>query len=202
MTAKKRRTAAEVRPRSSEKRKRPPSRPKANGRCLTPTEAADRLSVTARWLRELAKKEGLPREPGRAGRYPWPAIREWYDQYREQKIIERVQPSTFSEERAAYLRTRRKLAEIELQERQGEVVRIADVSRVWNRMLDGLRAHLLSIPATWAPELVGISNVRAASAALTELRDQLMETMSGTYQERRNGKVKRGRNTAKNLQPS
>ena len=152
---------------ASEKRKRPASRKKAGDRWLTPAEAADRLGVTVRWLRSLTK-QGMPRESGRAGRYPWPGVREWYTKHLEQKVIERVQPSSLTDERAAYTRTRRELAEIELRKRQGEVVEIADVSRIWGEFLDKLRAILLNLPATLAPRVVGVKTVRQAMAQLDE----------------------------------
>lgn len=202
------RTSPQTTQRASEKGKRPASRKKAGGRWLTPAEAADRLGVTARWLRELVK-QGMPREPGRAGRYPWPSCREWYTKHLEQKVIERVQPSSLTDERAAYTRTRRELAEIDLQVRQREVVEIQDVSRIWGEFLDKLRAILLSIPATWTPELLtlGATSHRTMATKLTDLRDELMTCLSGVgneyrtpeaEKEKRNRKVKRGSGTTTN----
>ena len=152
---------------------------------LTPAEAADRLGRSPKWLRELASKQGLPREPGRGGRYPWPAIREWHHRYLENKIIEKLQPSNWRDERAAYTRVQRKLAELELRKREGELVEIATVVAVNGKMLDVLRQGLFSIPSTWTPELVvlDMKSPRKVMARLIELRDELMTCLRDEFTE-------------------
>ena len=132
---------------------------KRGTRWLTPTEAADRLGRSPKWLRELVK-QGMPREPGRAGRYPWPAIREWHDRYLEQKIVAKLQPASWKDERAAYTRTRRKMAELDLRKREGELVEIETARVVVGEMLDKLRHGLLNIPGTWSPDLIALGATR------------------------------------------
>ncbi len=147
-TSKKAAKSAETQRSPAKSEGNPPKSAKKRGtRWLTPAEAADRLGRSSKWLRELVK-QGMPREPGRAGRYPWPAIREWHDRYLENKLIEKLQPSNWRDERAAYTRVQRKLAELELRKREGELVEIATVVEVNGKMLDVLRHGLLNIPGT------------------------------------------------------
>ena len=175
--------------RSPAKSKGNPRKPagKRGALWLTPAEAADRLGRSPKWLRELASKQGLPREPGRGGRYPWPAIREWHHRYLENKIIEKLQPSNWRDERAAYTRVQRKLAELELRKREGELVEIEDVVRISGKMLDKLRAGLLNVPSTWTPELITLDmkSSRKVTAKLIELRDELMTCLRNEFPEER-----------------
>ncbi len=184
-TSKKAAKSAQKR-RSPAKSKGNPRKPagKRGTRWLTPAEAADRLGRSPKWLRELVK-QGMPREPGRAGRYPWPAVREWHDRYLEKKLIEKLQPSNWRDERAAYTRVQRKLAELELRKREGELVEIEDARRIWSDMLDKLRPGLLNIPNTWTPELValGATSHRKMVAKLTGLRDELMRCLRNEFPE-------------------
>lgn len=107
--------------------------------------------------------------------------------YLEQKIVAKLQPASWKDERAAYTRTRRKIAELELRKREGEVVEIETARAVVGEMLDRLRHGLLNIPGTWSPELIalGTTSQRKIAAKLTELRDELMTCLQNAFAEER-----------------
>ena len=81
-----------------------------------------------------------------------------------------------SEARRIYEVYRGKLAELEYNETQRQLVPIADVIEFCQKIITITKTRILNIPSKIAPELIGIENPREIKAALeTELHEALKE---------------------------
>ena len=146
---------------------------KQAARLLTGVEAADRLGITPKWLRELAKADVLPRD-GR--RYPWPAVRDAWYVYLEAK---REEVTDLQAARAALVRVQHALAEIELAKRQGKLIPLAEVTDDYGLILRRVRGKLLNMPGKFAPRILPKFTLAEARKTLdTMVREILVELRS------------------------
>lgn len=68
------------------------------------------------------------------------------------------------------------LAELELEQKRGELVAVADVSRDWFKAGRTVRDRILNVPDRLAPELAALTTAEAVHRLLSrELRDALTE---------------------------
>lgn len=142
-------------------------------RLLTGVDAADRLGITPKWLRELAKLGVLPRD-GR--RYPWPAVREAYDAY---KVAQRAGAADLTAARTALVRVQHALGEIELAKKRGEIVPIAEVADDYGLILRRVRGKLMNVPGKFAPRIRPKLTLAKARKALDEMvREIIVELRS------------------------
>lgn len=70
------------------------------------------------------------------------------------------------------------LREFELAERQGQLLRLADVEQTWAATAAMLRDAVLRIPDMAAPQLVGVRDATEARAILAEACDQVLRAVS------------------------
>jgi hypothetical protein len=82
--------------------------------------------------------------------------------------------SKYQRERAEKLAAERKLAELKLKEKTGELVRVDVAGKLYADTFADLRTNLLAIPDRLAVDLAGLDD---ASTARTILRDALVETL-------------------------
>lgn len=114
---------------------------------------------------------------GNGHEYPWPQAGEWYLMEIEKSARGNDAPK-FEDARARKTQAESEIAEIELAKARGEVVEIADVAQEVGRVFDGLRATLLSVPGKWAPRVLGLPDMAAASSTLAQMTNEILEAMS------------------------
>lgn len=146
----------------------PPSR---NG--LTPKDTADRLGVSTRTLLNFEKR-GLPvAGEGAAKRYPWPAAREWFNEYLQDQAA--PDGSELEEARVRKWTAEARKSEYELARVEGSMVTVGDMERLLEDVLQRLRGKLLSLPAKLAPRMV---NLDSYAQALPILEAEVAEIMA------------------------
>lgn len=141
---------------------------------LSTAELADLLGVSARTVQTLAKEQVIPK--AERGRFPLAAVTAYCTFIREDA---RRGPADFQEERARLTRARADVAEIELAQRRGELLRREDVDAAMIGAFSRVRARLLAIPSKAAP-LVAMTDVNAADATLRKEINSALKELSET----------------------
>lgn len=131
-------------------------------------DVAELLGVSARMVRNYIKDNDLPCSgDGRGRRFSWPAVREWYVQYRIELAGSRgslgISVPARDEETydQAVLRKVKKeadLLEIKLARERGQVVAIADAKAAMARVASSLRTAILAMPAKLTGQLFGVKD--------------------------------------------
>jgi len=122
---------------------------------------ASAMNVTTRRVQQLVA-EGLPREE--KGKYELGKCLLWYIRYLQTALERRAVPtpdgevSSMTEERLALLRADRELREIELAEKRGKLVSIADVEKTLADLVLTTKARIMAIAPRLAADLVGESS--------------------------------------------
>jgi len=154
------------------------SKPRTAERLLTQKELAELLGLTSRQIRNLTEEGILKTEPlGAREFYPWPASNHRYIAYK----VERSRPAASSKEehlRARKLAAETEIAELKAAEARRELIPFdLHVARV-AQLLDRLRGRLLAVPGYWAPEVVGLKDVKQAVGRLRPLMAELLDSLS------------------------
>lgn len=144
---------------------------------ISTLELAQIIGVTDRRIRQL-EEVGILTKISR-GKYDLiDTVQAYISWLREQSELS-LSELNLTQEQALLTRTRRKIAEIDLQIMKGELHRAEDVERVMNQMLGNFRARCLAIPSKTAPQIVGNMEIQAVQnvikreihGALNELAD-------------------------------
>lgn len=139
-------------------------RQESEPRLLTQREAAERLGIHPRQLRRLDDR-GAPREPG--GAYPWPALRDWYLEFKKAEAVSRKTAGTLAgaagesgTQAASYYAARAlkeaalaDIRELEVGIERGELVHVDIVEDRLSAALGTARARLLSLAGAVAHQL-------------------------------------------------
>lgn len=144
------------------------------------SELATILPLTTRQIRNL-EKEGMPhRAEGRHKLYPLPDAVEWYARYREGLARAELESTDYEEAKARREAARARMAEMEVAEREGELLTREDVERIYgDQMLDMVRASLQNAPGRWGAQIVGLESPREGEAAIKEIVAETLEHLSG-----------------------
>jgi phage terminase Nu1 subunit (DNA packaging protein) len=142
---------------------------------LTPKDLGDRLGVSTRSLLNFEKR-GLPvAGEGAAKRYPWPAAREWFNEYLQDQAA--PDGSELEEARVRKWTAEARRAEYELARTEGSMVAVEDMERLLEDVLQRLRGKLLSLPQKLAPRMVDLASYAQAlpilEAEVAEMMDEL-----------------------------
>lgn len=136
------------------------------------------LNLTPRRVQQLAKQGVIPR--ANRGVYPLAACVRGYIQFL-QRAIESGGAAQRRDEQAGLAQARARkadadaaLAELDLAQKRGELVRRDDVLRAWDNVLDRLRARIVAFPPKAAPHVVGCDNVRQAVRVLEGVAEELI----------------------------
>jgi hypothetical protein len=137
---------------------------------LNVSDVAELLSLTPRQVRNLIDDKGLPanRDP-RGFALDWPTTLEWYVGYRSgQKVGNRGNPGpgnppedpleTYEQALARKTRAEADLKELQLARERGEVAAIQDVEHVLTNANKSIQTRVLAMPASLAPQLLGIED--------------------------------------------
>ena len=104
-----------------------------------------------------------------------PEVMTWWRARFEAK----AKPTTLVESEERLAAAKAQLAELELEEQQGNLARKADVIAAWRSVHERVRGRLLAVPAKAAPALVGMKRAvdvqlaleRYIAEVIAELRD-------------------------------
>lgn len=127
------------------------------------------LMITTRRINQLVDEEVLSREP--EGDFNLPTAVAAYYEY---KYADKNETDYISE-KARHEKTKRELAELELQKRRNEVHDAADVELLMTDMLTNLRTQLLGIPAKMATQLANRDKDYIDQALTDEINSRLSE---------------------------
>lgn len=143
------------------------------------TRVAQALNLTEMRVQQLVK-EGMPRE-GR-GQYDAVKCMAWYIRYLQAALKKKSLPTTDGayagerEQRVRLLKADADLREIELAEKQGQLVPLADVEAEMTNLVLITKARILAVAPRVAPELLGLtSRVMAHAIVEKALNEALLQ---------------------------
>lgn len=146
---------------------------------VTRRDATDRLGISAKQLsRHIA--DGMPVEgSGKAARFPWPEIRIWRDKWLVESGKRAAAPTTLDDARQRYESARAQMAELELAERRGELLRVSAYQAAREAADQRVAARLKALANRLAPAVVGTTSV---ADGLQRVQPLIAEAMAELYQ--------------------
>jgi len=129
---------------------------------LTQKDAASRIGITARQLRELTRRKKVPRNADDT--YPWPAVADAYQKWRAETEQRREGPPDFKAEQARLARARADAQEMQNAVQRGQLVAAADVERLLREPLERVNVIVRSLPSRYAPVLAKSAGISVAKA--------------------------------------
>jgi hypothetical protein len=137
-------------------------------------DVIDRLAVTSFTLSAL-KKKGMPFEGnGRTERFPWPDVRDWYNNYLAKNP--KLSPGQPAKEQDPHLLdyARRKakadaaIREHKLRVMRREVVSVALVKELTGEVFGRIKERLVVLPSEFGPRTVNINGIPESFAIWQE----------------------------------
>jgi hypothetical protein len=139
---------------------------------------ATMMNVTPRRVQQLANESGMPRAG--PGKYDAGKCLLWYIRYLQAALEKKAIPlgdgsySGLKDERARSIRADAELKEIELAEKRGSLVLIADVKKRFIDLVSMTKARVMATPARIAPEVMGeTSRVMVQAIVEKQLKEAL-----------------------------
>ncbi len=118
---------------------------------ITAAEAARRCGLTQQAVGLWTKRPGAPvRIEGTRIWVQWPAFARFREAELVRQAVSESTPADLAAERTRKTRAEATMAELELAQRQGELVAIADYGTALGRVLDTLMAQLRALPVRLA----------------------------------------------------
>ena len=137
-------------------------------------ECAKRLGLTVRQVQRL-RVDGLPMQ---GDRVVWPAARIWRDERLIERGRQQAVPTDAKEAKNRKTAAEAELAELDVAQRRGELVPLAEAEREWANVLGGLRARILAMPGKYAPRL-GLP-IAQAQRHLEDISRELLAELADT----------------------
>ena len=136
------------------------------------------LKITGRRVQQLAAEGHIPKAS--RGRYNLVAAVRGYVSYLQAQIEKRTADRSdgFEEQRLRHQKAKAALAELELAELRGELIRLADAEHGIATLTSGLQAQLLAIPATLAEDLAALDDPKACHELTEEAIRQALEAVA------------------------
>lgn len=135
----------------------------SDGAGVPASQVADLLEITVRRVQQLAQ-EGVFPKSGRDS-YPMVAcVRAYVGYWRDR--AEGRQATGLDAERKRERAAKAEMAELDLAERKGELIRAGVHREVLMDVFQEVRSSLLNLPVVVSPELVGLDSERAVVAIL------------------------------------
>ena len=154
---------------------------------LTTDDVAELLGVTDRQIRTWIKDKGMPaRKDGRATTFVWRDTLAWYVEYKASlaRYAGREDASAAVDPDQAKNPIFRKdsavasLKELELEQRQGQLVRMGDVLDVFGRVVKDMQTEVRSLPTRIVQQALGIKDRDEMVAFLTDETNSLLTRLS------------------------
>lgn len=147
-------------------------------------QLSEMILVSVRHIRDL-KKKGIVFAGSRPGLYRFPESLHGYLDYKRRLAAEVGALSPLTIERAKSANVRRQIAEIELAERQSEILTLAEVEESWRRFATGLKAAFLAVFAELKQSLPDLTDHDERTLhtlvvdALDGLADEARDSVTG-----------------------
>lgn len=121
---------------------------------LSQGEVAERLGLSTRQVRRLGDA-GIPREEEG---YPWPEVREWYNEFKQQEALDRAFGGADDRQKWMEARARKEAAladlhEIDLAERRASMLHVDDLPELFGTPLRHLELAVRTLPRRIAGRL-------------------------------------------------
>lgn len=144
----------------------------------TQQEAADRLNLTTRQVKNLAD-QGMPTR-SKQGKvvYPFPDCFVWYLDYKIGKAVEKAAPNSMAEAEQRQAIAEAQLAELKLERERGKVVTVEEAAGAVEELLGQLRATILTVPNRMASRVVGLKTLAEGTRVLDGLVAELLAVLS------------------------
>jgi hypothetical protein len=145
------------------------------------SECARRLGITAQSVGTWAVRPGAPaRAVGANVLIQWPAFARWREDQLVRQAKEEAAPPSLIEAQTRRAVAQAKAAELDLAEREGQLVTVADYETALGRLLDRLMARLRAIPVRMShhgPEVEAAleREVEAMVVELSAFDDDVLE---------------------------
>jgi len=133
------------------------------------------LGLTPRRVQQLAN-EGVVRRTGRDS-YDLVASVQGYIQYWEDRAKGRHVTSELDEEKLLKARLDRRKKELEVQEMEGQLIRVEHFEQVLSESLSSLRRNLRNLPGAVATLLVGLEDPRDVQEVLPSSIDDALRSI-------------------------
>ncbi|QQE75708.1 hypothetical protein KDJ56_07155 [Brevibacillus composti] len=144
---------------------------------VSTSDMAEILGVSTRWIQQLTK-DGILIQESR-GKFHLPENIQRYIRYVENMHEDGGQKIDYNKEKALHERAKRKIAEMDLAEKEQLLIQVSEVEKVLEKMVGLFKARCLTIPAkvsplvqyeTELPVIVGLLK-KEINEALQELSD-------------------------------
>lgn len=144
---------------------------------VSTSDMAEILGVTTRWIQQLTK-DGILIQESR-GKFHLPENIQRYIQYIENMHEDDGQQIDYNKEKALHERAKRKIAEMDLAEKEQTLIQVDEVEKLLEKMVGLFKARCLTIPSkvsplvqyeTELPVIVGLLK-KEVHGALQELSD-------------------------------
>lgn len=149
--------------------------PKADTVSLT--EIADVFGVDLESIR-LWRTKGMPhRLVSNRPRFVVAECVRWRREQDKKESRETASPDE-AKERTRKLAADADMAELRLRQKRGELVAVAEVERTVDRLVSTVRARVLAIRGRWAPRMIALPDMPAATATLDELAMDILSALT------------------------
>lgn len=144
---------------------------------VSTSDMADILGVTARWIQQLTK-DGILVQASR-GKFHLPENVQRYIKYIENMHEDGGEQIDYNKEKALHERAKRKIAEMDLAEKEKTLIQVDEVEKLLEKMIGLFKGRCLTIPSkvsplvqyeTELPAIVGLLK-KEINEALQELSD-------------------------------
>lgn len=141
-------------------------------------EAARRLGLTPQAVGMLANQcppDCLSVVKGGKKGLIWPHFPVWLRQHWQR---ERKAPSTLDESRRRKLDAEAELAELEVAQRRGDLIDMAEAEKVYVRVLSRLRTTILNLPGRFASRTVGLESLMQSQVVWDKAMIEALKILS------------------------
>lgn len=151
----------------------------AKGNWRTITQCAGDIDLSTRQLQKYAKLPGCPRKSNGKGGwlYEWPAFNRFVRERSAEVAAEAVRPQDYDEARTRKVAAEAELAELQLAEQRGDLIRIEDAAKIADDAFDRIRARLVAVPTKEAHRLVGLTKTPKVVTVLRAVVNTVLEEL-------------------------
>lgn len=142
-------------------------------------ELAAILDYHENHINYLVTKEGAPKNEEHNS-YSLVGFIKWWKKYFERTKEEEIQRVKNAKPQDQLALNSSRLKELQIKEKEGELVSAADVNDAWQNEMAVLNAKVDGLPIKAAPQLVGISDQTKIKDILTELINDLKADIAKT----------------------
>lgn len=138
---------------------------------VTVHDLAQLLGIGPRRVQQLVREKIIAR--GTRGRYPLPESVRGYVRYLSAQASDDA--TDLTAQRIRLTKAQADMAELDLQQRAGQLVSVDEITAEWGSMLATVRTRLLAMPAKLAPVIV---TERTAGGAFAMLEREVHEALT------------------------